>query len=166
MLLMRIYVDNLNMSNLKLNKLDPYLISKNKKLELFSTEGMFIITGGNTFKVTVLEENNTSYINHFIGNLNIIVDDSRIELKKMYTVPNEHIMVENIEYTYKFSKNDDTRLVINCSPKKNVFNTKCNDQVKYDLEVMNFYFETQGQNVNEDVFKNKINKFLSLLSYI
>ena len=166
MLLMRIYVDNLNMSNLKLNKLDPYLISKNKKLELFSTEGLFIITGGNTFKVTILEENNTSYINHFIGNLNIIVDDSRIELKKMYTVPNEHIMVENIEYTYKFSKNDDTRLVINCSPKKNVFNTKCNDQVKYDLEVMNFYFETQGQNVNEDVFKNKINKFLSLLSYI
>uniref|UniRef100_A0A6C0LMP0 Uncharacterized protein n=1 Tax=viral metagenome TaxID=1070528 RepID=A0A6C0LMP0_9ZZZZ len=181
---MKIYVDHLSMSNLKLNKLDTYLISKNKKLELFSTEGLFVITDRNMFKVTILEENKTSYINHYIGHLNIIVDHSRIELKKIVTVPNEHLIVQNIEYTYKLSKNDDTTLVIHFTPKKTVFNvkgatytkgathtkgdthTKGATATKDDLEVIDFYFETQEQNVNEDGFKNKIIKFLSLLSYI
>ena len=163
---MRIYVDHLSMNNLKLNKLDTYLISKKKKLELFSIEGMFVITDRNTFKLTVLEENKNSYINNFIGNLNIIVDNSIIELKQIATIPNEHMVVRNIEYVYKLSNNDNTTLVINCTPKKNVFNTKCNDTAKCDLEVINFYFETQEQNVNDAGFKNKINKFLSLLSYI
>ena len=133
---------------------------------MFSIEGLFVITDRNTFKLTVLEENNNSHINNFIGNLNIIVDNSIVELKQTMTVPTEHIVVQNVEYTYELSNNDNVRLVINCTPKKKVFNTKCNGPDKCDLEVINFYFETQEQNVNDAGFKNKINKFLSLLSYI
>lgn len=158
---MKIYVDNYNPSKIKLHHLEKHLIYSDRKLSFLSEEGIFTIKDDALFEIK--EETNsaqiaTKCINNYLDNIDIVVDNSIEELKLVYSLPYEHFKMETLVFTYKLLN---VNLIVICTNKENAFKDIFK---KEQLNIIDFYFETNCSNIFDCDFKKTINEFLSLLN--
>lgn len=100
---MRIYIDNMNIQNIDINKLSKYLQQKDKIKEIYSDEGFYRVKNENYCKEITIEDGEIMHINNYINNMKIIVDKSFIYTSKdvVSHIPYNHITHDIQKYTYR-----------------------------------------------------------------
>lgn len=129
----------LKVSNfIKSKKMEPYLIDKINRIEVYSKEGIFHINENNTYKVYIQSEESE---NKIIGNVNCLIYKKDVEKKLVYQIPHEHINVSTIIFTYSLLRNSPWKLIIECVNADNENNIKPIDyyfEIDYDYDISNF----------------------------
>lgn len=100
---MRIYIENFNFKNIDINKLEKYITSKNNIIEIYSSDGIFIIKNNNFCKQITICDGDILSLNNYIDNYNIVVDKSLIYKSKYHIsqIPNDHYSKNIILYEFK-----------------------------------------------------------------
>lgn len=166
---MRIYIDDYDVSKLKtkLNNLAENIAKCDTRLYLLSEDGMFYTTNEDIFKVLVEKEDDLIYINNYINNINIVVDNSIEIHNKVYSLPYDHVQFNTVTLTVTLNTCCNVKLVLVGKPKVpspcQFF--KKHTTLKYDyIDIINFYFDTPITDIANDDLKKSIIMFLSLLN--
>lgn len=153
---MRIYIEEDNKpllakNNKKiLDRLNKYLVNKYDAIYLYSKEGIFQIYDNNIFKINI----KTDHIeNRYIdpaneNNLQLLIDDSVSQKEIVYQLPFEHISIPVSIHTYSLNKHGLNLIV----------------EMNENIRPINYYFEFNPTNKNNNLPMEDINVFLSLLN--
>jgi hypothetical protein len=154
---MKIYIKNLNFDNIKLlqSKLEPYKISTENHIELYSEEGIFNIYKNNIFQLKVID----GEINHQeLNQYNLIIDNSIIKKNQVFSIPINHSILKILEFKYKFKSNP-CLFIIKCLEK---YNFSFNEQHK-SIEIIDFFVEC-NTDISNNYLMECIIELLSLLN--
>lgn len=99
---MRIYILENNISKIKCNNISKYLINNDNITEIYSDNGIFVITNGKKIKEITIKDGTIHNIPNYLPNYNAIVDTSMIFKSKepVSQIPHEHYYknINRLEY--------------------------------------------------------------------
>ena len=161
---MKIFIDDYKPIKLlhNLNNIDKYFINTENRIEVYSDYGIYYINN-NSFKE--VEINDVPCNNNIkLLNFNLILDKSKITLKNVNHLPNNHISNSIISMKYSINTYSKIFMFIEGQTSNVSVNNKENIQNKYDHFIPNnFYFEFDEEKYSFDDCKNDLIVFLSLL---
>jgi hypothetical protein len=89
-----------------LEKLDKYLVKKERIIDIYSKQGMYQVNKNQIHKLYVKSEKKHNDIvlkTHHDKNITLIIDDSVIEKELVNQIPYEHINIPLIIYSYSLN---------------------------------------------------------------
>ena len=99
---MRIYIHENNVSNIQYNNISKYLINNDNITEIYSENGIFVITNGKKIKEITIKDGNIYNISNYLPDYNAIIDTSMIFKSKepVSHIPHEHYYknINRLEY--------------------------------------------------------------------
>ena len=150
---MKIYLENYNPVLLK-NKValfEKYLVNTNQFIEVITENGLYIVDDKDICKINVtLDESMKMEYPPF----SFIVDKSKVNLEKVYTVPNHTYLTKIVKNVYKPNKGSKIQFIIE---------GETSNMNGANFVPTNFYFEAPD-NIDLTVCKEDLNVFLSLLN--
>ena len=160
---MKLYFLDFNMNRLynKLHTLDKYYTDTKIIHEIYTDEGIYCVNDKNICKLYITD-NNTTEINNYIDDYNIIIDYSTINYKEQKQLPYEHLFLSTIEFHYHASHRSPIQLIIKGNYDVSI-DEPPQDRYKHFIPT-DFYFEILDRiDVNGQMCKEEINELLSLL---
>jgi hypothetical protein len=154
---MRIYIEEdskalLAKNNKKiLDRLNKYLVNKYDVIYLYSKEGIFQVYDNNIFKINIKTEhieNTCIDPTNENNNLQLLIDDSVSQKEIVYQLPFDHISIPVSIHTYSLNK----------------YGLKLIIEFNENITPINYYFEYNPTNKNNNLPIEDINVFLSLLN--
>jgi len=154
---MRIYIEEdskalLAKNNKKiLDRLNKYLVNKYDAIYLYSKDGIFQVYDNNIFKINIKTEHiEKRYIDptNENNNIQLLIDDSVLQKEIVYQIPSEHISIPVTVHTYSLNK----------------YGVKLIFEFNENIKPINYYFEYNITNKNNNLPIEDINVFLSLLN--
>ena len=146
---MKIYLENYNPVLLqnKLALFEKYLVNTNQFIEVISENGLFMVNDQDICKITVtLDES----IKMEYPPFSLIVDKSKVNLEKVYAVPNHTYLTKIVKNIYKPTKASKIQFIIE---------GETNSSNNLNFLPTNFYFEVPD-NMDLTVNKEDLNVFL------
>lgn len=149
---MKIYIDNLNLTIIKevLANIQPYHVSTENNINIFTNEGIFSIEQNVLYKLDPVDIAIKIHKNYF-EDFTLIVDESyfnKIKTTSIYGI--KHLHKNITKYIHKLNKHSKLKLVI--------------EMIDMDL-VNDIYFELDTPcDINELFIKHEIIEFLLLLN--
>ena len=157
---MKIYIEeahNKILENLKSNtkimhNIEKKLVNKQFINKIYSSEGIYQITGYKTYNLRVISDNVCKEKVTFNNKTyNLVIDKSKIDKNIIFQIPYQHICIPLFIHTYVIDTNKHLKLVI-----ESLYNDK-NTLIPID-----YYFEYNMENNMIPI--EDINVFLSLLN--
>jgi hypothetical protein len=150
---MKIYISDYNIKKLtkKISLLKNYQCDTRQNMFIYSDDGIFKIGDNDLKKIKITGE---SVEKIKIGDIQFIVDKSKITYENCNSVPYDHICHKTTHLIYKIHPTSKTFLIIEGNYTKNT-----------DLffAPIDFYFETEiEEKIYNPIIKDDLNVFLSL----
>jgi hypothetical protein len=169
---MKIYINHFNLDILSdlIKNLSDYHIKSEEYIQLYSTDGIYMIDQGSTIKMNPIDHD-IIILNNFYKNFTLIVDPSFYIAEKTSQIPPEHVTTKLKREIFSINKNNNTKhikLIIeteikNESDEAFYFLNKINTE--NDVKYKDIFFEMPNDtNVNDALVKKEIIEFLSLLN--
>ena len=79
---MKLYLSDLNLSNIKIDNIEKYITSKDIIIELYSNEGIFVCKNHTGFKKLDIIDGDVKIIENYIEQLNLYIDETFIYKSK------------------------------------------------------------------------------------
>jgi len=169
---MKIYINHFNLDILSdlIKNLSDYHIKSEEYIQLYSTDGIYMIDQGSTIKMNPIDHD-IIILNNFYKNFTLIVDPSFYIAEKTSQIPPEHVTTKLKREIFSINKNNNTKhikLIIeteikNESDEAFYFLNKINTE--NDVQYKDIFFEMPNNtNVNDALVKKEIIEFLSLLN--
>ena len=168
---MKVYILNYKINDL--NSIFPKLLKLKLKstmiegIEIYSVDGIIFIDNSNTYKLTYID-GKIQHINNYYNNYNLAIDYSTIKKENITQITPEHLAFNVKIYTFKKSDNSKIKLVIKCESNTNSEANKkdiVKDKKLVNETISDFYFEIpDGIELNDILFKEELNEFLSMLN--
>lgn len=158
-----------------LEKLDKYLVKKERIIDIYSKQGMYQVNKNQIHKLYIKSEKQHNDIvlkTHHDKNIKLIIDDSFIEKEPVNQIPYEHINIPLIIYSYSLNNKNNFGLVLVIEFIENVKEELKEEVKEYNninnIKPINYYFEyTPLKNSKTDdtnIPIEDINVFLSLVN--
>lgn len=176
---MKIYINHFNLLILPdlIKNLSKYRISFEEYIQLYSPEGIFLIDHNNTMKLKPIDHNIT-ILDNFYENYTLIVDPSYYVIEKTTQIPSDHITISVKKEIYNLHANENEKKnkssiklvieyekIIKDEKIQKEFNFLNQNNVEKEYVPKDIYFELpNGSNMNDDLVKEEIIVFLSLLN--
>jgi hypothetical protein len=149
-------------NNTKINKilakLESYLVKKQKIIDIYSKQGIYQVDDNQTYKLYVKSEKNHDNIilkTNDDKTITLVIDDSLIEKELTHQIPYEHINIPFIVHRYSLNKKENSDFVLVIEFVDN------NDE---NATPINYYFEYNSKNINNNIPTENIIGFLSLVN--
>ena len=155
-------------NNTKINKilakLESYLVKKQKIIDIYSKQGMYQVDDNQTYKLYVKSEKNHKNVvlkTNDDKTITLVIDDSLIEKELTHQIPYEHINIPLIVHRYSLNKKQNSDFVLVIEFVDNHNNDNDNDG---NAMPINYYFEYNSKNINNNIPTENIIGFLSLVN--
>ena len=166
---MKIYIKEYNLKKMYniiplFNKSGKFDILETQCREIYSKEGIYIITIHNNIEKLNICDDKIITMENYYNNNTLLIDNSIIMKENVHQIPPEHILQNITRYFICTNKNSQIKLVIEYNNiidyiKDNKLNNSDNSLP------FNFYFETKNEiDLNNESIKKEIIVFLSLLN--
>lgn len=155
---MKLYLSDLNLSNIKIDNIEKYITSKDIIIELYSNEGIFVCKNHTGFKKLDIIDGDVKIIENYIEQLNLYIDETFIykskQLASRIPVNNKRKLLT--KYEFKQSSNSPVTLVIEQENKitTNLYFMMVNNHGKYSIA-----------DINNQFTKETIQFFLELIRF-
>ena len=153
---MKIYIKDYNIKTVasKLPLFKKYNKSITEYMEIYSTEGIFLIDNSQFLRLNYLDCQ-IQTINNYYKNFSLLIDPTTIILEKIHQLPTEHIVVPVTKQIF---------YIDNQSPIKLIYETTSGN-TSHDIIPYNFYFELNNNiDINNELIKKELIVFLSLFN--
>jgi hypothetical protein len=164
---MKIYINHFNLSylNTLLKNLNKYHLKTEDYLQIYSSDGMFMINQSETIKLNA-NDCHIITLNNFYNNYTLIVDYSFYDEERVFQIPSKYVVVKikkNI-FTLNNDKKSELKLIIEMEIPIQTEN-KFNFLNKIDSQFRDIYFELPNEtNIDNILVKEELIVFLSLLN--
>lgn len=161
---MRIYIKDYNLKKMHniitlLNKSGKFDILETQCREIYSKEGIYVISIHNNIEKLNICDKEIITIENYYNNNTLLIDNSFIVKENVHQIPPEHILQDLTRYFICTNQKSPIKLVIEYS------NDNDNDNIKDNPLPFNFYFESKNEiDLNNESIKKEIIVFLSLLN--
>ena len=152
-----------NIINL-LNKSGKFDIVETQCREIYSNEGIYVISIYNNIEQLYIQDKEIITIENYYNNNTLLIDNSIILKGDVHQIPVEHILQSITRYIICTSEKSPIKLVIEYNNDMDYI--KDNKLNNIDIAIPNnFYFETKNEiDLNNECIKKEIIVFLSLLN--
>ena len=146
------------------NKSCKFDILETQCREIYSKEGIFVISIHNYIEKLNICDKEIITIENYYNNNTLLIDKSYIMKENVHQIPPEHILHNLTRYFICTNQNSPIKLVIEYSNDNDyIKDNKLNNNDK--PLPFNFYLETKNEiDLNNDLIKKEIIVFLSLLN--
>jgi hypothetical protein len=146
------------------NKSGNFDILETQCSEIYSKEGIYIITIHNNIEQLTICDKEVITIENYYNNHTILIDNSSIMKQNVHQIPPEHILQKITRFFICTNKNSPIKLVVEYN--NDIDNIKDNKLNNSNSQLpFNFYFETKNEiDLNNESIKKEIIVFLSLLN--
>jgi hypothetical protein len=177
---MKIYINHFNLLILPniIKTISKYKINSEEYIQLYSSEGIFLVDHNSTMKLKPVDHD-IIILDKFYEDYTLIVDPSFYIIEKTLQIPSDHIKINIKKEIYNIHTNEkknkkSINLVIEYE--KIIEHEKINkiekefsflneNNVEKDYIPKDIYFELpNGSNIRDDLVKEEIIVFLSLLN--
>jgi hypothetical protein len=166
---MRIYIKDYNLKKMQniinlLNKSGKFDIVETQCREIYSNEGIYVISIYNNIEQLYIQDKEIITIENYYNNNTLLIDNSIILKGDVHQIPVEHILQSITRYIICTSEKSPIKLVIEYNNDMDYI--KDNKLNNIDIAIPNnFYFETKNEiDLNNECIKKEIIVFLSLLN--
>jgi len=166
---MRIYIKDYNLKKMQniinlLNKSGKFDIVETQCREIYSNEGIYVISIYNNIEQLYIQDKEIITIENYYNNNTLLIDNSIILKGDVHQIPVEHILQSIARYIICTSEKSPIKLVIEYNNDMDYI--KDNKLNNIDIAIPNnFYFETKNEiDLNNECIKKEIIVFLSLLN--
>ena len=128
------------LQNLEIYKKDTY----NEKI-LHSDEGLFLVETNNLKKFEILDK---ELSNHYINNIEFILDKSIINYINSNKIPYNHVIINKRINKYSLNPKSNLHLILEF----------------IDGNIFNLYFLIKNNNINDKFIQDELYTFISLLN--
>jgi len=143
-----------------LDKLQHYLVKKNRVNDVYTKQGIYQVNSGEIYKLHIKNDKNNDVISLRTSSnkiITLLLDDSEVEKEIVYQLPYEHIIIPLLKQTYILKNENNTKLSLVIEFIETIINN--NEMIK----PINYYFEYNSKN-DANIPLEEINVFLSLLN--
>lgn len=153
---MKIYINHFNLNILPdlLKSLSNYHIKSEEYMQLYSTDGIYIIDQSASIKLNQIDHD-IMVLNNFYQDFTLIVDPSFYIAEKVVNIPPEHVMTRVKRDIFSLNKNN------NNTNNNNNKNNKNDPSIKLIIETEMksepeeaFYFLNKNKTDNEDIYRD------------
>ena len=162
---MKVYIQNQNYQNIKVDKIKKYLTKKTTSNYIFSSKGIFQIYKNN--KLMRLEIDDISskkytccHLEDNENGIELIIDYSKFKFdEETQQLPFEHFVENIISYEYSLRPGGQVHLVVEYMDKDTDKDTNTNTNTNTDLPIKDFYF-LANDDINFEILNEDIISFL------
>jgi len=110
---MKVYIDNYNIAEVlnKKNNFDKYYEKSYNRIDIFSSEGMFVIDKTSMYKLNNIIDKPLKTADKFYKDMSLIIDDSSYNKSEVFQLPVNHIHINTVSFIYTINNNK-TKMVI------------------------------------------------------
>lgn len=165
---MKIYINNFNIDILPsvTKTLTEYYINSETYIQIYSEDGLFQINEHSTKKQNIVDKD-IEIFKEYYENFTLIADPSYYTLEQTYNIPSDHLSTKVKRCFFTPDKKSIFKLVIEGTILEDKHKHK-NDNIfginPYDIYIEVEKDKCQNVNLNDELVKQEIIVFLSLLN--
>jgi hypothetical protein len=154
---MKIYIEKYKLSDIHI--LDNLIISKKKRIDIYSSEGIFCVDNKQLFKLNITDKKTIKIENYFKGQT-IIIDDSIITKEINYQIPTVHVSLCVTTFIYKINNKSNVSFVVEgVYDQDKIYEQR--DNIYDGFTITDYYFRSSS--IINDI-KDNLCEFLSILN--